>query len=147
MTPARTAALVSPSTMLSDRGPRLAWSGDERRSPDRPSDVASALISAFDHAVRRAELDLVMVADEFGTVVANSSTHLDLAELAAVTPIVGRGQATALIHRRGKQRELSVRRMRVMGELLYVAALGGTTRRREREVVTTAAAARRILCS
>ena len=121
------------------------WRGRERRV-NRPTDVASALICAFDHAVRRADLDVLLVADEFGTVVANNTTHLDLQELAAVTPFVGRGRALATVRRAGRERGLSVRRMHVLGETLYVAALGGDDADdREREVAHSIAATRRIL--
>jgi hypothetical protein len=89
----------------------------------------------------------MMVADDFGTVVTASSTTLNLDELAAVAPIVGRGRALATIRRNGQERELSVRRLQVLGETLYVTALGGAARGREREVLASAAATRRILCS
>jgi hypothetical protein len=45
--------------------------------------------------------------------------------LAAITPIVARGRATASVKRNGKPRELSVKPIEVMGETLYIAALGG----------------------
>ncbi len=123
------------------------WRGRERRV-NRPADIPSALACAFDHAVARADLDVLLVADEFGTVVANNTTHLDLQELAAVTPIVGRGRALATVRRQGRERELSVRSMHVLGETLYVAALGGDdARHRDREVVNSIAATRRILLS
>lgn len=124
--------------------PGSTWPAIERRG-HRPSDLPSALTCAFDHAVQRAGLDLVLVADEYGTLVARSSTALDLGELAAVTPIVGRGRARALVRRGGKPREFSVRRLHVLGETLYVGALGGATSGREREVLVSAAATRRIL--
>ena len=65
------------------------------RQRNRHSDTAAALISAFDHAVQRAELDVLIVTDEAGILVSNSTTELDLAMLAAVTPLVARGSAKA----------------------------------------------------
>ena len=116
----------------------------ERRR-ERPSDTASALVAAYDHAVRRGGLDAVLLVDEYGMLVSQSTTHLDLHQLAAVTPILGRGVANATIRRRGRARELSIRQIEVLGETLYVAALGGAREPREREAETTVAATARIL--
>jgi len=79
--------------------------------------------------------------------VSKSSTRLDLSQLAAVTPIVARGLAAAAIRRRGKVREFCVRQVEILGETLYVAALGGSKELRERETTMIAAAADRILSS
>ncbi len=118
----------------------------ERRR-NRSTETAAALISAFDHAVQRAQLDVVLVTDEAGILVSHSTTELDLAMLAAVTPLVARGCAKANIRRDGESREYSVRTVDVLGETLYVGALGGTFGPRERELATSATAARRILLS
>ena len=118
----------------------------ERRR-NRPTDTASALIAAYDHAVRRGGLDAVLLVDEYGMLVSKSSTHLDLNQLAAVTPIIGRGIVNATIKRRGRPRELSVRQVEVLGETLYVAALGGPREPREREADVTVTATARILAA
>ena len=118
----------------------------ERRR-DRPTETAAALISAFDHAARRGELDVLIVTDEAGILVSSSTTELDLSMLAAVTPLVARGTAKANIKRDGNEREYSVRSIKVLGETLYVGALGGKFGPRERELATTASAAKRILLS
>ena len=118
----------------------------ERRR-NRPSDTATALVAAFDHAAQRGELDVLIVTDEAGILVSSSTTELDLAMLAAVTPLVARGTAKANIKRDGAMREYSVRSIKVLGEILYVGALGGKFGPRERELATTASAARRILLS
>lgn len=118
----------------------------ERRR-NRFDDTKSALIAAFDSAVARGELDLVVIADEGGFVVSNSSTELDLTMLAAVTPLIGRGRARATVKRDGKERGLSVKTIEVLGETLYVACLGGSFGPRERELATSATAAKRILLS
>lgn len=118
---------------------------ERRRS--RPTETAAALISAFDHAARRAELDVLIVTDEAGILVSSSTTELDLAMLAAVTPLVARGAAKANVRRDGSMREYSVRSIQVLGETLYVGALGGKFGPRERELATTASATKRILLS
>lgn len=118
----------------------------ERRH-NRPTDTSSALIAAFDHAVQRGGLDVILLVDEFGMLVSKSSTDLDLAQLAAVTPIVGRGVADAAIRRGGAARGLSVQPVEILGEVLYVAALGGARVAREREVKKSLEAADRILNS
>lgn len=118
---------------------------ERRRS--RPTETAAALISAFDHAARRAELDVLIVTDEAGILVSSSTTELDLAMLAAVTPLVARGSAKANVRRDGSTREYSVRSIQVLGETLYVGALGGKFGPRERELATTASATKRILLS
>ena len=86
----------------------------ERRR-NRPNDTATALISAFDHAVQRAELDVLIVTDEAGILVSASTTEL--------------------------------RSIKVLGETLFVGALGGNFGPRERELATSAVATRRILMS
>ena len=98
----------------------------ERRR-NRPDDTASALVSAFDHAVQRAELDVLIVTDESGILVSNSTTELDLAMLAAVTPLVARGSARADVRRDGVEREYSVRTIKVLGE----SSVGSNLRRIE----------------
>jgi hypothetical protein len=118
----------------------------ERRQ-NRPKDTASALIAAFDHAVARADLDALIVTDEAGILVSNNTTELDLTMLAAVTPLVARGTAKAMIRRDGAPLEFSVRAVEVLGETLYVGALGGNFSNRERELAASTQAARRILLS
>ncbi|MCY0988394.1 hypothetical protein OV203_14775 [Nannocystis sp. ILAH1] len=118
----------------------------ERRR-NRFQDTRSALIAAFDGAVNRGELDLVIIADESGFVVSQSTTDLDLTMLAAVAPLVGRGRARATVKRDGQERGLSVKTIEVLGETLYVACLGGKFGSRERELATSASAAKRILLS
>ena len=116
----------------------------ERRH-NRPQDTVSAITSALDHAVQRAGLDLVLVADEFGMLVANSTTKLDLNFLAAVTPIVGRGRAGARVLRGGKPRDFSVRKVQILNEDFYVVAVGSpTSKAREAEINTCSAALKRI---
>ncbi len=127
--------------------PRTSNSPHFERRRSRPTDTADALVSAFDHAAQRAELDVLIVTDEAGILVSSSTTELDLAMLAAVTPLVARGSAKANIKRDGTMREYSVRSIKVLGETLYVGALGGKFGPRERELATTASAARRILLS
>lgn len=119
----------------------------QERRRNRFLDTGSALIAAFDSAVLRGDLDLVVIADESGFVVSNSSTELDLTMLAAVTPLVGRGKARASVKRDGQERGLSVKTIEVLGETLYVACLGGSFGPRERELATSATAAKRILLS
>lgn len=111
----------------------------------RPQDSIAAITSAFDHAVQRAGLDLVLVADEFGMVVTNSTTSLDLKLLAAVTPIVGRGHAGARVSRGGQPRDFSVRKTRVANEDFYVIAVGSSSNEaREHELSTCITALKRI---
>ncbi len=124
--------------------PRPGRATAERRKR-RSSNAAEALELALTSAARRGRLDAVLVVDESGMLVAKSQTELDLTMLAAVTPIVGRGKAVPRIRRNGELREMSVDTTEVLGELLYVAALGGNYRMRSREVAGTKAATRRIL--
>ncbi|MCX4240509.1 hypothetical protein [Paraliomyxa miuraensis] len=111
----------------------------------RSSNTAEALELALTHAANRGRLDAVLVVDEQGMLVAKSDTSLDLSMLAAVTPIVGRGKAIPRIRRNGESRDMSVDVLELMGEVLYVAALGGSYRMRAREVAGTIAATKRIL--
>ncbi len=115
------------------------------RRVDRPADTYSALTRALDCAVTRGDLDVAYVTDDFGMLVVGSSTHFDLHEIAAVTPIIGRGRADADFRRAGKPRGFSIREIEVLGETLYVAAVGGDDELRAREVGMSAAATERIL--
>jgi hypothetical protein len=116
----------------------------ERRC-DRSIDAGSALGKALTAASRRAGLDVVLLVDENGMLVGSSRTELELSMVAAVTPIVGRGQALPRIKRDGEKRDMSVQPIRMQGETLYMAAIGGSPLRRRRELAGSCAAARRIL--
>lgn len=124
--------------------PRPGRATPERRRR-RSDNAAEALELALTSAARRGQLDAVLVVDESGMLVAKSETELDLTMLAAVTPIVGRGKAVPRIRRGGQLREMSIDTLEILGELLYVAALGGNYRMRSREVAGSKAATRRIL--
>ena len=116
----------------------------ERRR-QRSLNAADALELALNGAAHRGALDAVLIVDDEGMIVAKSDTDLPLEMLAAVTPIVGRGQAVPRIRKDGELRELSVDTMELHDELLYVAVLGGDRRIRRRELQGTMAATRRIL--
>lgn len=116
----------------------------ERRK-QRSSSTAEALELALSAAADGGELDVVLVADDFGMLVGSSHTDLELDMLAAITPIVSRGRAKATIKRNGEHRELSVKSIRVYGEILHIAALGGDPAARALGVMRSVTAARRIL--
>ena len=119
----------------------------EERRHTRSDSASEALKLALGRAAERGALDAVIIADEFGMLVANSPTGFDLAMLAAVTPIVGRGRAIAKVRRKGQPRDLTVRPVNVGDEVFYVAALGGHYAPRLREVASSIAATRRILAA
>ena len=79
--------------------PRPGASISERRTR-RSSAAGEALQLALDRAVGRGELDAVVIADATGMVVAKSDTELDLNMLAAILPLVGRGQTQSIPRRR-----------------------------------------------
>lgn len=135
---------VEPSPLRLRPLPRPARPSHERRR-ERSSNAADALELALSHSARRGALDAVLVVDDAGMIVANSETELELEMLAAVTPIIGRGQAVPRIRRDGELRELTVDTMELHDELLYVAVLGSDRRTRRRELRSTLAATRRIL--
>lgn len=114
----------------------------ERRKR-RSSAAGTALEMALSAAAEG--LDVVLIADDSGMLVASSHTPLDLEMLAAITPIVSRGRAKANVKRNGEQRELSVKSIRVFDETLHIAALGGDASMRALGVMRTVTAARRIL--
>jgi hypothetical protein len=122
--------------------------------PDRPNrdrratrsqDAGTALELALSAARRRAGLEVVLLVDESGMLVGSSQTELELSMVAAVTPIVGRGQALPRIKRDGEKRDMTVRPMHLQGEMLYMAAIGGSHLGRRRELAGSCAAAQRIL--
>ncbi len=121
--------------------------GQVDRRMQRSVDTATALELALSSAAQRAHLDAMLLVDDAGMLVSNSDTELDLAMLAAVTPIVGRGKAVPRIRRNGEKREMSVRPLEVEGEVLYMAALGGDTFGRQRELSQSVAAAKRIFAA
>ena len=116
----------------------------ERRK-QRSASCADALELALSSAADGGALDVILVADDFGMLVASSQTDLELDMLAAITPIVSRGKARASIKRNGEQRELSVKSIRVQDETLHVAALGGDASARAMGVMRCVTATRRIL--
>ena len=126
--------------------PRPGLSISERRNK-RSDATGEALQLALDRAMGRGELDAVIISDATGMVVAKSDTDLDLNMLAAILPLVGRGQVTAAIKRAGESRDLTVRPVEIQDEMLYVAALGGEHGGRLREVASSVAAAKRILAA
>ena len=116
----------------------------ERRKR-RSARAADALELALSGAAERGGLDVVLIADDFGMLVASNRTDLELEMLAAIAPIVSRGRAKANIKRNGHDRELSVKSISVMGETLHIAALGGDASARALGVMSSVTAARRIL--
>jgi hypothetical protein len=124
--------------------PRPGLPNQERRHR-RSTHAAEALELALTSAARRGQLDAVLVVDDQGMLVAKSNTDLDLTMLAAVTPIVGRGKTSPRVRRGGEPLDMSVDAVEVLGEVLYVAALGGTHRTRLREVAGSMAATKRIM--
>jgi hypothetical protein len=115
------------------------------RRKRRSSSAAVAIELALTSAAARARLDAMIVVDDDGMLVARSRGPLDLSMLAAVTPIVGRGQAIPRIKREGRQLDMSVETIEIAGDRYYVAALGGRYLERRRELEDGVAAARRIL--
>lgn len=124
--------------------PRPSRPSQERRRR-RSDNAGEALELALTCAARRGDLTAVLVVDDQGMLVAQSETDLDLAMLAAVTPIVGRGKAIPRVRRGDEPLDMSVDTLELLGEVLYVAAIGGNHRTRVREVAGSVAAARRIM--
>jgi hypothetical protein len=124
--------------------PRPGRRPAERRK-QRSAATAEALQLALSAAANEGQLDVVLVADDFGMLVASSHTPLDLEMLAAITPIVSRGRAKASVKRNGEQRELSVKSIKVLDETLHVAALGGDPSERALAVMRSVTVARRLL--
>lgn len=116
----------------------------ERRK-QRSSSAGEALQLALSAAADEGQLDVVLIADDFGMLVASSQTALDLEMLAAITPIVSRGRATASIKRNGEHRDLCVKSIRVLEETLHIAALGGDPSTRALGVMRSVTVARRLL--
>jgi hypothetical protein len=71
--------------------PRPGRRASERRR-NRSSSAGEALELALSAAAHESQLDVVLIADDFGMLVASSHTALDLEMLAAITPIVSRGR-------------------------------------------------------
>jgi hypothetical protein len=117
--------------------------GERRRQ--RSSSAGEALELALSAAAHESQLDVVLIADDFGMLVASSHTPLDLEMLAAITPIVSRGRAKASVKRNGEERELSVKSIKVMDETLHIAALGGDPSTRAMGVMRSVTVARRLL--
>ena len=119
----------------------------KERRVRRSKSAVDALKLAMNQSAERAQCDAVVIADDDGMVVCQSTTCLELEMLAAVAPIVARGEARATVKRRGEPRELSVHSLTLLGEVLHVAVLGGEARARTRELATVVSATRRILAA
>ncbi|MEE9382351.1 MAG: hypothetical protein V3V08_02940 [Nannocystaceae bacterium] len=119
----------------------IPWERRRRRTIG----VADALRYALRSSARRGHLKLVFVADDYGMIVSGSRRDLDLEPIAAVAPLVARGRAKARVHHRGASLEMTVRTVRLDGERLHVAAVGGDPVARRRELATAVCAAQRIM--
>ncbi len=124
--------------------PRPPRDGRERRK-NRSNSAADAIVLALSAAAKRSRLDAVVLCDDEGLLVASSPVDYDLAPLAAIAPIVGRGKVSAHVRRGDERRPMRVEPVEVGQELLYVATVGADDRARAREARWSAAAARRIL--
>jgi hypothetical protein len=115
------------------------------RRKRRSASAAVAMELALSSAAARGRFEAVILVDDDGMLVSRNRTPLDLSMLAAVTPIVARGQAVPRIKREGKPLDLSVSALELSGETFYVAVLGGSFGDRRRELDESISAARRIL--
>lgn len=129
------------------RLPRSTAAAPWDRRRRRSEIAANALEFALDGAAERGQLDAMVIADDFGLIVSQSHHGLDLGEVAAIAPIVGRGQARAKVRRAGSARDLCVRTVSVLGEHLHVAAVGGDPASQRREIAAAIRAAKRILAA
>ena len=116
---------------------------DRRRR--RSSSAAVAIELALTSAAARGGLDVVLVVDDAGMLVAKSRTSHDLTLLAAITPIVARGHAVPRIRKDGVPRDMAVQVIDLQGERFYIAAIGGKYMARSRELSESTLAAQRIL--
>ena len=119
--------------------------GRVERRKRRSTHTADALEFALEAAARRCGLEAVLLVNNYGEMVAQSETRLDLSVLAAVTPIVGRGRAIPRVQRKGEPLDFRVAPVVVGDDLLFVGALGGSRVARSRALRGVTAAAARIL--
>ena len=124
--------------------PRPGVVANDRRRR-RSHSAAVAIELALTSAAARGGLDVVLVVDDEGMLVAKSRTSLDLTMLAAITPIVGRGQAVPRVKKDGIARDMAVSVVELCGERFYIAAIGGKYMSRTRELSESTLAAQRIL--
>ena len=135
---------LRPSLISSESASRPRWPVYERRRV-RTDAAGDAMEMALNWSVARGELEAIVVVDEKGMLVCQSRSDVDLAPVAAVLPIVSRGQVRARITRSGLPCEMSVERFQLGGEEMYLGVLGGSSEARTREARQSLEAAQRIL--
>ncbi|WP_053236617.1 hypothetical protein [Sandaracinus amylolyticus] len=87
-----------------------------------------ALRFQIDHARDQARLEALVLADEAGIALAESGDRAVCEELAAIAPLLGRTISMPMPPLlRGA--DVAVRTMRVHGQPLYLASIGGTVAR------------------
>jgi hypothetical protein len=120
------------------------WLGLERRTV-RSLGAGDAMTHALDWAVSRSDLDGALIADDDGFLVSANRGDLDLEAVAAILPILARGDSSMQIRRSGIVRGLTVTSFQLGDETIHVGLLGGTAAARRTEVPRICAATRRIL--
>lgn len=135
---------IRPSTVPEQSEQRPQWPAHERRCV-RTDAAGEAVELALTWAVARGELVAIVMADSDGLVVCSSRTDVDLSSVAAVLPLVDKGQMNARVSHHGQAFPIVVRRFEIRGEPFYLGVLGGSPETRRQEAERSVAAAIRIL--
>ena len=102
----------------------MTWILDERRRR-RSQDRATALRYQLEHTLDRGRLEAVVLADASGLIVAAAGDPAICQELGALAPLLHRAAHRVPLPPLLRGAELAVRPMRLYGQELFLATMGG----------------------
>lgn len=135
---------IRPSSVQAQQEPSAQWPIHERRCV-RTDAAGEAMELALTWSVARGELVAIVMGDSEGMVVCHSRSDVDLAEVAAILPLVDRGNEVARVSHFGQGFPIVVRRFELRDETFFMGVLGGSEQTREQEADRAVSAAIRIL--
>ena len=121
------------------------WTSPERRQR-RSQESHQALHYQLAHSRDRGGLDAVVLANEDGLVVASAGDDAVCEELGAMAPLMSRAIFRAPLPPLLEDGDVAVRTLRMHGQSLYLAALGGGVAR-EALLKHSLTGVERILCA
>lgn len=123
----------------------MTWLFEERRQR-RSSDRFIALRYQLEHTREHGNIEALVLADDEGLVVASSGDASTCAELGAIAPLVARSAMGMPMPPLLRGAEVAIRPVRIYGQSLYLASVGGGVAR-DAHLSTSRNGVQRILAS
>lgn len=123
----------------------MTWLFEERRQR-RSSDRFIALRYQLEHTREHGNIEALVLADDEGLVVASSGDASTCAELGAIAPLFARSAMGMPMPPLLRGAEVAIRPVRIYGQNLYLASVGGGVAR-DAHLSTSRNGVQRILAS